>query len=71
MWSNWTECTKTCGTGVQTRNRTCTGPFNGGAECDGDADAKRDCNENLCPGTLHVLTIFRIICFDLYEASIL
>ncbi|XP_060586807.1 SCO-spondin-like isoform X3 [Ruditapes philippinarum] len=49
MWSNWTECTKTCGTGVQTRNRTCTGPFNGGAECDGDADAKRDCNENMCP----------------------
>ncbi|XP_043922260.1 SCO-spondin-like [Protopterus annectens] len=37
-WSNWTPCTKTCGSEMVTRYRTCScpSPQNGGATCEGE-----------------------------------
>lgn len=49
-WSLWEECSLTCGNGTQNRNRTCIGPFFGGAECDGDTNENRLCNGFFCPG---------------------
>ncbi|XP_033738097.1 SCO-spondin-like isoform X2 [Pecten maximus] len=49
MWSNWTMCSLTCNNGTQTRNRTCNGPFHGGAKCEGPEDDMRLCNSFFCP----------------------
>lgn len=50
-WGAWTYCDKDCGGGKQRRVRTCTNPapFNGGAECSGDAEETKDCNTQACP----------------------
>ncbi|WAR23497.1 SSPO-like protein [Mya arenaria] len=48
-WSNWTECTLTCGTGSKHRNRVCDGPYLGGNDCDGPVEEVKDCNTHLCP----------------------
>ncbi|TPP66839.1 Hemicentin-1, partial [Fasciola gigantica] len=50
-WSSWTECSKTCGHGSQTRSRTCTepAPRNGGAHCFGEPTEARTCLVSFCP----------------------
>ena len=59
-WTNWTECTLTCGSGSQGRNRTCDGPFYGGANCSGDSVEIRDCNTHNCPSKLfHYISSYR------------
>ena len=55
-WSPWTECTKTCGTGAKTRERTCNNPKPDpdGRDCKGDKFDIRECNTESCvsePGT--------------------
>ena len=51
-WSDWGECSATCGGGVRTRLRTCTNPSSkdGGKNCDGlePADEREACNEEDC-----------------------
>ena len=52
-WTNfgsWSECTKTCGKGLQTRTRTCTNPAPkyGGADCTGNAEERKYCNYQSC-----------------------
>ena len=51
-WSEWTECSATCGTGTQTRERTCTQPppARSGSDCSplGPAQELRECNTQLC-----------------------
>ncbi|WAR26354.1 HMCN1-like protein [Mya arenaria] len=45
-WTEWTQCSVTCeGQGTQSRNRTCDNPIPmfGGAKCQGDGYAMRDC----------------------------
>ncbi|OWF34851.1 Hemicentin-1 [Mizuhopecten yessoensis] len=49
MWSNWTMCSVTCGGGLQDRERTCEGPFYGGANCTGEEAQERECNTHNCP----------------------
>ncbi|XP_063690486.1 uncharacterized protein LOC134823063 [Bolinopsis microptera] len=56
-WSNygeWSECSKTCGGGIQTRTRTCTNPapLHGGTECAGDSTETQPCNTESCPCAL-------------------
>ena len=53
-WKPWTECTRTCGGGVQTRARTCTqpSPAYGGKDCEGRIDETRPCGTDACPGKL-------------------
>ncbi|XP_014674902.1 PREDICTED: SCO-spondin-like [Priapulus caudatus] len=48
-WSEWTECVVTCGGSVQSRQRGCTGPYYGGADCDGETLEEQVCNTNPCP----------------------
>ncbi|XP_072010680.1 SCO-spondin-like isoform X3 [Engystomops pustulosus] len=57
-WSSWTECTATCDSGVQTRNRSCSKPvpLHGGPECKGPHMQTRECNtqpcRDSCPGSM-------------------
>lgn len=58
-WSGWGECTKDCGSGEQTRTRTCTdpAPANGGSECGGDEMVEtQPCNTEKC-----VMPVYRIM----------
>ena len=54
-WSNWGSygaCSKTCGPGSQTRQRTCDKPppSAGGKQCDGSGSETKNCNDKACPG---------------------
>ncbi|CAH1777145.1 unnamed protein product [Owenia fusiformis] len=43
-WTRWGSCSKSCGTGVQSRSRTCSN-----ARCSGDTRESRNCNTQSCP----------------------
>ena len=53
-WSEWGECSVTCGGGVQKRSRTCTNPppSAGGKNCIeqdlGPAEEEQECNAQEC-----------------------
>lgn len=51
-WSNYSECSHTCGTGIRSRTRTCSEPRpqNGGKLCKGDNKQPQLCNETECAG---------------------
>jgi len=46
-WSDWGECSKTCGSGSQDRSCTNPAPGQGGLDCSGDNS--QDCNTQPCP----------------------
>uniref|UniRef100_A0AAQ4PZZ8 Adhesion G protein-coupled receptor B1b n=1 Tax=Gasterosteus aculeatus aculeatus TaxID=481459 RepID=A0AAQ4PZZ8_GASAC len=48
-WSSWASCSKTCGGGLQQRQRVCEGPFFSGEPCPGEKGEQRRCNEKRCP----------------------
>uniref|UniRef100_A0AAY4D5C2 Adhesion G protein-coupled receptor B1b n=1 Tax=Denticeps clupeoides TaxID=299321 RepID=A0AAY4D5C2_9TELE len=48
-WSAWSGCSKTCGGGIQERQRACDGPFFGGEPCPGSKRESKQCNEKRCP----------------------
>ncbi|XP_031563116.1 coadhesin-like [Actinia tenebrosa] len=52
-WSEWTSCTKTCGGGVRSRERTCDNPKpqGKGKDCSGQGPAAETeaCSEQKCP----------------------
>ena len=67
-WSDndaWSECTKPCGTGTQTRTRTCTNPAPqyGGADCTGTAEETQECNDRPCPSKTP--DYLKLLCFDI------
>lgn len=45
-WGSWSECSRTCGGGVQTMGRECTNPapLNKGRFCLGERKKKKLCN---------------------------
>ena len=49
-WGTWSACSKTCGTGSQSRKRTCFGYNSGYDKCPGSHEETRDCNIQMCPG---------------------
>ena len=52
-WSNWTECSVTCGAGVASRERHCISPAlaHGGSPCEGrDRDTKSCVTGEVCIG---------------------
>ena len=50
QWKNVTPCSKSCGGGTQTWQRTeLVKSMNGGQPCQGDATYSENCNTNLCP----------------------
>ena len=73
-WSRWSSCSKSCGSGVQKRTRTCTNPKpqNGGRGCNGNSDQQRKCFLRRCPTrckftfiSWNVAILFDIILFDI------
>ncbi len=50
-WTEWSECSATCGGGTQHRARECKTPVirNGELSCEGSAFEDRQCNNNDCP----------------------
>ena len=67
LWSQWTPCSKTCGTGVTIRNRYCNNPApeNGGKPCVGDNQESRPCSlKDQCPaGKWQEIRVSHIISF--------
>ncbi|XP_062576607.1 thrombospondin-1-like [Saccostrea cucullata] len=57
-YSEWTQCSSSCGNGIQerTRNRTCNNPVpqNGGKDCVGSSieQEQRKCNIKFCSGCI-------------------
>ena len=51
-WSSFTECSQTCGGGIQTRERNCDNPSPeyGGQPCPGNESGTQQCNQGVCPG---------------------
>ena len=52
VWSQWSECSTTCGTGTQDRERECNNPAPqyGGDNCTGESSETRACPDlPLCP----------------------
>ena len=50
MFSDWTTCTKTCGGGVQARQRqVAVAAQFGGEACQGGAAEQRVCHPEECP----------------------
>ena len=62
-WGDWTEygeCTETCGVGKQLKSRQCNNPTpqNGGADCTGISEDHQECNQEPCLGNyLHKVLI--------------
>ena len=54
-FSDWSECSATCGGGTQTRIRTCTNPAPalGGVDCQGESSETQNCNTHHCPGKIY------------------
>ncbi|XP_052789072.1 thrombospondin-2-like, partial [Mya arenaria] len=50
LWSFWTQCSVTCGTGIQTRHRACANPSPtfGGQNCKGTNHQTTSCTEPIC-----------------------
>ncbi|XP_022799542.1 SCO-spondin-like [Stylophora pistillata] len=50
-WSEWNSCSKSCGTGLQERSRSCTqpAPLHSGKPCEGESLENRGCNTHSCP----------------------
>ena len=54
LWSDLTSCTKSCGSGIKSSQRTCDNPApqKWGKFCEGDARIdNKTCNSQKCPGT--------------------
>lgn len=49
-WATWSHCSKTCGSGVESRARSCDSPTpsGGGQPCAGDTTETRTCNLGIC-----------------------
>jgi hypothetical protein len=50
LWSEWSECSRTCGGGIRRSLRSCTNPEpkNGGKLCKGDRIRYESCNSHSC-----------------------
>ena len=56
-WSNWSQCSKSCGGGQRKRTRSCSNPppSRCGKTCVGDNEEVANCNTQACPGKDDVL----------------
>lgn len=52
QWSSFSQCSKSCGNGKQTRSRECNDPkpAHEGKDCDGSKTNVKDCKIVECPG---------------------
>ena len=49
-WSDWSQCSKSCGGGTEERDRSCSSPApaHGGEDCQGKPTELRTCNKDNC-----------------------
>ena len=57
-WSDWDDCSVSCGGAIHYRYRECEGPFYGGANCSGPGVDDQACNTHHCPGQNVDLEVF-------------
>ena len=59
-WGDYSTCTKSCGTGHETRTRACNNPSpsGGGEACPGLSSESRKCNTQDCPGKHLIIFIW-------------
>ena len=55
-WEEYSDCTKTCGSGEKTRTRTCSIP--GKCPSDGLVSQTISCNVQACPSTYPTIFMF-------------
>ena len=62
-WKDWTSCSKTCGTGTQERERSCTNPppAFGGEDCVGLGRQITSCQEKICAGKRNQIALYILI----------
>ena len=50
-WTDWSECSRSCGGGTRTKVRECVLPptRSGGLQCTGDSAVSEKCNAQECP----------------------
>lgn len=55
-WATWSHCSKTCGSGVESRARSCDSPTpsGGGQPCAGDTTETRTCNLGICASKINI-----------------
>lgn len=51
-WSEWSECSATCGNATKTRYRECEGQLSGGKDCEGVARETMTCIAVACSGEI-------------------
>ena len=58
MWSNWSECSASCGGGEEIRTRLCDNPApsSGGQHCGGHLKEARPCGEVECRSAIEIQT---------------
>ena len=63
LWSAWTTCSKACGTGSQSRRRTCSNPVpaDGGQNCTGEYEQAKSCKLTSCPGKYVMLSLVSLL----------
>lgn len=63
QWTEWEECTVTCGGGAKQRKRMCNDPEpqHGGQECFGNGTDNAICNIQFCPSTYHLFIVLGTI----------
>ena len=68
QWTDWSQCSVTCGVGSRTRTRSCTNPPPGpyGDDCFqlGNNTQKVECNATSCPGSILHRCTFRIVIYS-------
>ncbi len=61
-WSPWTECSRECGGGRQSRMRQCKTDGAASLDCTGNLVEIKDCNTHFCPGKSHVYCTLHACC---------
>ena len=59
-YSEWGDCSATCGGGTQTRTCTNPSPSNTGADCTSLGASEQDCNPDACPGIYIFFKVSRL-----------
>ena len=61
-WSNWTECSRTCGGGRQSRVRECLSNGRTTLNCTGSRVDVQTCNTQCCPGLCVCVSLCVCVC---------
>lgn len=66
LWTAWTPCSVTCGSGEQTRHRKCSNPepVFGGKPCSGESTESKNCHPQFCSGII-LCTLFYSLDVDM------